>query len=261
MTLRKLNFYLRPIYIGVITISLFGCGGLGKKLKTFLGGKTNASSANSVGSMKSIRGFKNSGNVRIGPDRKYNRMTKKKLRETSALSERSGSLWVMEGQGAYLFSQNIIRMIGDSIAIKIEGDPKQQLESKVKIIKKLLAKLRQRRQARARKLASQPKGESGKKGKKKKNGRKKAPAKSAEDKELEDAKLSVKTVPSRIIERMVDGNYRIKGSQPFLIGNREYKAIVTGVVRAEDFSEDGINASKLIDSKFDIVSVRKKRKL
>jgi flagellar L-ring protein precursor FlgH len=46
-----------------------------------------------------------------------------------------------------------------------------------------------------------------------------------------------------------------------LIGPREYKIIVTGIVRAEDFNEEGISATKLLDSKFDIVSARRKEDL
>ena len=57
--------------------------------------------------------------------------------------------------------------------------------------------------------------------------------------------------------RLVDGNYRVKGSQPFMIGTREFKVIVTGIVRAEDFNEEGTSASKLLDPSFDIVSSRK----
>ncbi|NJL26084.1 MAG: flagellar basal body L-ring protein FlgH [Calothrix sp. SM1_5_4] len=70
--------------------------------------------------------------------------------------------------------------------------------------------------------------------------------------------FNVKNVPTRIVERTLEGNYRVKGSQPFMIGNREYKVIVTGVVRAEDFNDEGIPASKLLDPKFDIVSARRK---
>jgi flagellar L-ring protein precursor FlgH len=45
--------------------------------------------------------------------------------------------------------------------------------------------------------------------------------------------------------------------QPFMIGKREYKVIVTGVVRPEDFDDAGIEAGKLLDPQFDIVSSRK----
>jgi flagellar L-ring protein precursor FlgH len=72
-----------------------------------------------------------------------------------------------------------------------------------------------------------------------------------------EQELTVKTVPTRIVERTIEGNYRVKGTQPFMIGTREFKIIVTGIVRAEDFNEEGISATKLLDPKFDIVSARK----
>ncbi len=53
---------------------------------------------------------------------------------------------------------------------------------------------------------------------------------------------------------MVDGNYRVRVVQPFMIGQREYKVIVTGIVRAEDFNESGVAASQLIDASYDNVS-------
>jgi flagellar L-ring protein precursor FlgH len=42
-----------------------------------------------------------------------------------------------------------------------------------------------------------------------------------------------------------------------MIGKREYKVIVTGIVRQEDFDDSGIDASKLLDPQFDIVSSRR----
>lgn len=41
-----------------------------------------------------------------------------------------------------------------------------------------------------------------------------------------------------------------------MIGSREYKVIVSGIVRAEDFNEQGINATQLLDPNFDVVSAR-----
>ena len=67
----------------------------------------------------------------------------------------------------------------------------------------------------------------------------------------------MQAVPTRIVEQLKDGSYRVKGMQPFMIGKREYKVIVTGVVRPEDFDDAGIDSSKLLDSQFDIVSSRK----
>jgi flagellar L-ring protein precursor FlgH len=248
---------LKGLVVIFSCFTLMGCSGFGKKLKGFLGGKPVPEKSAASAQPHSSKSY-NSGQIAtVGPRRQYKRMTKRSIEEESALSDKAGSLWVMEGQGAYLFSQNIIRLIGDPIAIKIDGEPKQQLESKVGVITKLLKSLEARRLRRQRMVAAakQEKESSSKKKKSEKSVAKKGESKAPQ---ADDSQLNVKSVPTRIIERMVDGNYRIKGSQPFLIGSREYKVIVTGVVRAEDFSEDGINASKLIDSKFDIVSVRKK---
>ena len=44
-----------------------------------------------------------------------------------------------------------------------------------------------------------------------------------------------------------------------MIGKKEYKVIVTGIVRADDFNDEGIDAPKLLDPQFDIVSLRKSR--
>ena len=56
---------------------------------------------------------------------------------------------------------------------------------------------------------------------------------------------------------MKDGSYRVKGTQAFMIGKREYKVIVTGIVRPDDFNEDNTSAAKLLDAQFDVVSTKK----
>src|SRR5690606_16193921 len=132
--------------------------------------------------------------------------------------------------------------------IKIEGEPKEQLGTKVGVIRNLLAKLEERQKARLRKPASEDGEEETEEGKEP-NAQAKGnitngaqPPKTEAPPEL-PADFNVKTVPTRIVERMIDGNYRVKGSQPFMIGQREYKVIVTGIVRAEDFNEEGLSAT------------------
>jgi flagellar L-ring protein FlgH len=158
----------------------------------------------------------------------------------------------MEGQGAYLFSQNIMRMVGDPMAVELEGDPKEQLQAKVEVIRDLLQKLEDRQKARLRAPAA-----AGTEGEKPAEEKPAAPAVAAGAEGQKESDFNVKNVPTRVVERTSDGNYRVKGEQPFLIKGREYKVIVTGVVRAEDFSDEGIGASKLLDPKFDIVSVKR----
>ena len=154
-------------------------------------------------------------------------------------------------------------MIGDPIGVVMEGEPREQLQAKVDVIGKLIARLESRAAARLRNPASQdPQAAAA-------NPTGQAPgqetgtnppgaANSAQTPEPAKTDFNVRTVPTRVVERTVDGNYRVKGSQPFMIGSREYKVIVTGVVRAEDFNEEGISATKLLDPKFDIISLRRK---
>jgi flagellar L-ring protein precursor FlgH len=170
----------------------------------------------------------------------------------------------MEGQGAYLFSQNIMRMIGDPLGVRIEGESKEQLESKVKIINELLNRLAERRKMEERRLAAaQAEGAKveGGESSTKEDSAKNETTKNEKPKDDTASVFPVKTVPTRIIERLVDGNYRVKGSQPFMIGKREYNVIVTGIVRAEDFAEDGVSSAQLLDPKFDIVSKKKREEL
>ncbi len=205
-------------------------------------------------------------NLRFQSDRKYRRMNKNKFEDEAEVNAQAGSLWVMEGQGAYLFAQNQTRVMGDLLNVRVEGSPRSQLSSKVKVISKLLERL----DAPLRGPASTP-TQAAKAG---------APVDPAAKPDAETADAAAKagaagekvaaekfdpkdpigtiqTVPTRIVEQLKDGSYRVKGVQPFMIGKREYKVIVTGVVRPEDFDDAGIESSKLLDSQFDIVSSRK----
>jgi flagellar L-ring protein precursor FlgH len=267
----KLYELLLICFLLIFSVTQTGCASFNKKLKGWLGGNEASQQAEQSKQVSTTAKFSDGGDVSPRVKRQYKRTTKESLSEESALDSKAGSLWVMEGQGAYLFSQNVVRLVGDPLAVTLEGDPKDQLQSKANVIKKLLAKIEERQKARLR----SPTSESGEaaaadessdkdkdtktadannKGKKDKNNpqnqNQQAPTEQAAD-------LSVKIVPTRIVERTLEGNYRVKGTQPFMIGPREFKIIVTGIVRAEDFNEEGISATKLLDPKFDIVSARK----
>ena len=227
-----------------------GCSSIAKKWKAFLNDKPMTSDDKK----EKVASFNDIPDYAPPVKRQYKRTTKESFAAEAQVDQKAGSLWVMEGQGAYLFSENIMRMVGDPLPITIEGYVKDQLESKVNVIKGLIAKLEER-QARMRGPAStdakaDPKAAGGDA----KTPQQNAQAPAAPSKE----ELSVKMVPTRIVERTMDGNYRVKGSQPFMIGSREYKVIVMGTVRAEDFNENGVNSNNLLDPKFDIVSNRKK---
>lgn len=261
----------RLIFLALIMAGLSGCASIRKQARSLVGSDSNAAA------QPTAPRYSDNQNMRYNSDRKYRRMTKSQMEDESELNSQAGSLWVMEGQGSYLFSQNQVRQLGDLLPVAVEGNPRQQLQSKVRVISKLLERL----EAPSRGLASTrgagqgaagsnpqtvPQGAS-KEGTADSN----TPAGAADpngagagataQKEgmpsKDDLIASIQTVPTRVVEQLKDGSYRVKGIQPFMIGRREYKVIVTGIVRPEDFDERGIDSSKLLDSQFDIVSSRK----
>lgn len=208
---------------------------------------------------KSLTKYNDNPNHGVWGNRQYKKTTKSQLEEDSDLDSRAGSLWVMDGQQSYYFSQNKIRKEGDFLNVKLEGAAFKQVETKVNVIKTLLQELEDQEKESSgldkltqskpaenkdtRAPATAPATEA-----------KKTPGKEEEKGELSD----VGPIQTRIIERLADGNYRIKGQQPFMIGKRDYKVLVVGIVRPEDYNDEGISSSKLIDPQFDVVSIRKK---
>lgn len=203
----------------------------------------------------------------VPTDRQYKRMTRNRMEEESDLGASAGSTWVMEGQGAYLFAQNKMRKEGDLLNVKLDGPALKQVETKVSVIKKLLKQLedeqeRQRleeQEALKNKLA---KGEGGDRSPASEKTSDVPPVVSAAapaspEGAKEEGLADVDIIPTRLIEKLADGNYRIKGQQPFMIGKREYKVIVTGLIRPEDFNDEGISSGKLLDPQYDVVSIRR----
>jgi flagellar L-ring protein precursor FlgH len=235
--------------LALVLIFLSGCSSLGKKWKELISG----GSAPSAKASRQPQSTSYSQQKSLVPTtyRQYKRVKHKDLKNEARLDSRAGSLWVMEGQGAYLFSQNIVRMIGDPLAIRMEGEPKEQLSQKAEVVSDLLKQLEERRKlarARAKGTPAKKKSEAPAQNPQVPAVANRAPA------SKDSGPFSVKSVPTRIVERMVDGNYKVRGMQPFMIGSREYKVIVSGIVRSEDFNEQGISATQLLDPKFDIVS-------
>lgn len=236
-----------------LMLGLTGCSSLGRSLKSLVSG--DESKPKNVG----VR-YSEQENVRYSSDRKYRRMNKSRFEDEAEVSPQAGSLWVMEGQGSYLFAQNKTRMLGDILNVKVEGSPRTQLQSKVKVISKLLERLEAPQRQTASVAKAAPAGDAAAAG----AGAGAPAGDAAADKTADksaDAKndpiSTIQLVPTRIVEQLKDGSYRVKGVQPFMIGRREYRVIVTGVVRPEDFDDAGIDSSKLLDSQFDIVSTRK----
>lgn len=67
-------------------------------------------------------------------------------------------------------------------------------------------------------------------------------------------------IPSKIIEKMPDGLYRISGQQFLTIKNRPYKVITTGLVRPDDFSDDVISSTKIYEPQIDVIHIKKTEK-
>jgi len=211
-------------------------------------------------------------NYMSGPERKYKRMTRKKMSDEAMLGSNSGSLWQQQGQSGYLFSENPLKMIGDNVGIRIEGDSKEQLNEKVRAIKNLMVKLKERREKATKRMAMKRRMRRRdvaamegaplpplKKDPKKKIAKKQVDQKSKSGKKDENY-LDFEKVATRVVEKLPDGNYRVKGSRPILISNREYRVIVDGVAKPEDFEGGEISSDKLLDAQFDIVSTRRKGK-
>ncbi len=235
---------------------LTGCATINKGLKSLVG-----RSEPPVAEKKSSKVSKFSEDPTVayqGKNKNYQRMTREKFENDAQVNGAPGSLWVMEGQSSYMFSSNVMRLQGEVVNVKMDGAPKNQLETKVKIIKQMIARLEKpkRKPASAAPKSTdtvvpqQPPPE--------------APANenaNANKENDDDSKLLVETVPARIVDRTVEGNYRIKGSQNFMIGKKEYKVIVTGLVRPNDVNGDEVKADQILDPKFDIVSLKKELKL
>jgi len=211
--------------------------------------------------------FSENNDVGPGADRSYKRMTRQRMEEESQLQSNAGSMWVMEGQSAYLFAQNKTRREGDLLNIKLEGAAQKQVETKVSVIRKLLKQLedeeKRAKELQEQQLLQQQQQQTGGSGlaattppPAAATPPARAPA-SEEKKEKED-EIKIESVPTRIVERQPDGNYRIKGQSPFMIGNKEYKVIVTGIVRPEDYNDEGVSSNKILDPQYDVVSLRRK---
>lgn len=222
-------------------------------------------------------------------DRNYKRMTKARMEEESDLQAGAGSLWIMDGQKSFLFAQNNKRREGDPTSLKVEGNAMKQVQLKVNTIQDLLNDLEeQRRQAEleqkkqeAEKIrladveiefkkimdSENPPEEkvAREQAEKAIKDRKPAAVDAAKPVKVEkEAKVDLKEIemiPSKIVEKIEGGLYRISGYQTLSIKNRPYKVIATGLVRTDDFSDQQISSNKLVDPQFDIIHLKKENKV
>jgi len=272
----------RTVFVALMSFAFAsGCASVGEKWKALIRGSSADRQATNQQVKSSTPRFSENESVRAPAERQYRRMSRQRFEEEAEVSANAGSLWVMEGQGSYLFAQNTTRLVGDPLNVRIEGNPRSQLQTKTRVIAKLLDRLEKpetppsvRSPAAAQPAVAQPNQQGAPQGATANNNNvpndqnqaaaganEAAPAGAeAAAKPAAPAKpdpFNVQAVPTRIVEVLRDGSYRIRGSQELMIGKREYRVIVTGIVRPEDFNEEGIAADKLLDSQFDIVSAKK----
>jgi flagellar L-ring protein precursor FlgH len=186
----------------------------------------------------------------VPSNRQYKRMTRSRMEDEADIGSQAGSMWVMEGQGAYLFAQNKARREGDALNVKLDGPSLKQVETKVNVIKKLLKQLEEQELQNAAGGLASAEGDATR-----------APAAAKPEEKKDDSKeelAAIQQISTKIVEKLPDGNYRVRGAQPFMIGKREYKVIAAGLVRPEDFNDEGVSSMKLIDPQFDVVSIRRK---
>ena len=236
--------------------------------------------------------YSDTANLMPAADREYKRMTRQRMEDDSDLQAGAGSLWVMEGQTSYLFAQNKHRRAGDPTQIKVEGSALKQLELKVATIQDLLKDLEEQKkvaeeqekkdQAEKQRLADIEKeaqkiltnGEARTEVaakviaeerahtrevaslQDKKKDQKQADIKPKDKEEKIDLK-DVELIPSKVVEKMPDGLLRVAGQQTLMIKKRPYKVLAMGLVRPEDFDDNQISSSKMMETQFDIIHIKK----
>lgn len=240
------------LYVSAVMLSMFfltGCATM-KDFWTRLTGNPQETIVTQDADGDSIR-YSENPQMGVASNRQYKRMTRARMEEDAELGAQAGSMWVMEGQGSYLFAQNKARREGDVLNVKLDGPSLKQVETKVNVIKKLLKQLEEQEKANLGGGAlAAGEGDANR-----------APAAAKPEEKADDAKeelANIQQISTKIVEKMPDGNYRVRGAQPFMIGKREYKVIAAGLVRPEDFNDEGVSSTKLIDPQFDVVSIRRK---
>lgn len=230
------------LLLGLIFLAA-GCAGLGQTISDVVPFMDSPTKYSDVPQMSSPA------------ERKYQRMNRSQMEEEAQLQADAGSMWVMEGQSSYLFAQNKARKEGDSLNVKLEGAGQKQVETKVTVIKKLLKELEAQKMRRPASMGAAKPAETPAAA---------AAATPADGTAAADPKAEgkpdlsdVAVIPAKITEKTPDGLYRVKGSQPLMIDDREFKVILTGLIKADDYTDEGVSSSKLIDPQYDVVSIRR----
>lgn len=245
-----------------------------------------------IGEEEPMTRYSSLNNMAPPSDRQYKRMTRERMEEESELNSSAGSLWKMEGQTSYLFAENKHRREGDPTNIKLEGAALKMVENKAWVINDLLGQLEEQKrtaeeeekkataekqrlaqiqaekQLRAERIAKgeivvDPLEEEQANFDAQAAADARKPASAADvvtnPKKVEE-KIDLKeveSVPAKIVEKMNDDTYRIRGQQYLTIKKKPYKLIATALIRAEDFNDASISSSKLLEAQYDLVHVKR----
>ncbi|MCX7978314.1 MAG: flagellar basal body L-ring protein FlgH [Bdellovibrionaceae bacterium] len=239
---------MRTLALVVLGLIVGGCG----SFSGGLGGDSEKKSIFPFMSDSKPSRYSDAPRTGLSSARQYRRMTREAMEQESELHSQAGSMWISEGQGAWLFSQNKTRREGDVLAVQMDANAMKQIQTKVSVIKKLLKQLEEQVQSQQQQKLSQNSEKSNTEANR-------APAAESKKEEAQDDLSDVQTITTRITERLPDGNYRVKGAQPLMIGKREFRVIVTGIIRPEDYNDQGVSSAKLIDPQYDVVSIRRKQ--
>lgn len=200
----------------------------------------------------------------VTEDREYRKMTRARMEEESDLGSQAGSLWVMEGQTSYLFAQNKSRQEGDLLKVKLEGSGLKQIETKAQNVRALLKEIEEERKRRENPdpvetpvMSKAPDGGATAAGGRAPTATAAAPKPPVVEKPKEEKiDLSdVEIIPSKIVEKLADGSYRVKGQQTLMIDKKEYRVILSGLLKPEDANDQGVSSAALIDPQYDLVSL------
>lgn len=240
--------------------------------------------------------FSEVNNMPAASDRSYKRMTRQRMEDEAELQASAGSLWKMDGQTSFLFQQNKHRIAGDPTTIKMEGLALKEVESKVAVIQDLMKDL-EKQKLDAEEEAKKVETEKLRLAEIEKNkpkiitdkndpnydeyaGQYPADIQAAEDakmaasrkpasvdkkpevakKDEKEEKIDLKDVeiiPSKIVEKLANGLYRVSGQQIFTIKKKPYKVIATGLVRPEDFDDAAISSGKLLEPQYDVIHLKR----
>lgn len=246
------------ILLVVIVMTASGCA----TLKDFLGDDVSQS----VPFLAEEPALKYSDTPQAGvtEDREYRKMTRARMEEESDLGSQAGSLWVMEGQTSYMFAQNKSRQEGDLLKVKLEGSGLKQIETKAQNVRALLKEIEEERKRRENPdpvetpvMSKAPDGGVTAAGGRAPTAAAAAPKPPVVEKPKEEKiDLSdVEIIPSKIVEKLADGSYRVKGQQTLMIDKKEYRVILSGLLKPEDANDQGVSSASLIDPQYDLVSL------